>query len=133
MTFFSAHRPVCWNMWQNMLESDWPQLTILCGTAKTLLVCGITKSRIDTCNLVLVYYCVNVLVLIAFLQQFWLHERASLLRYTCTSYVTHYSNVYGNNYYHYNQLANMEVGHLLTLSFLKSVALLCWAYNRKLR
>ena len=49
--FLSADPAACVIMWQNIVEPEWPRVTILCGAAKTRFAWGITKARIDTWNM----------------------------------------------------------------------------------
>jgi hypothetical protein len=54
-------------MWKNIIERDRPQITVW----RVPIACWTTKS-IDTYS--------EYVILIAFPQQQWLHERASMLR-----------------------------------------------------
>ena len=69
-TKFKKSRAVYEVMWKNNVQPDRPQLTIF----RRHIVCWIPRctKTYSECA-----------VLIAFLLQQWLHERASMLRYTC--------------------------------------------------
>ena len=62
---FSENRAVYANMWENILEPEWPQMTIW----RTRIACWIAKAT-DTHS--------AYVTLIAFPLQQWLHERASV-------------------------------------------------------
>jgi hypothetical protein len=68
------NRVVCEIMWKNIVEPGRPQTTIW----RVSIACWITKATVKPWQYV-------IRVLIASLLQQWLHERASLLRYTCTA------------------------------------------------
>jgi len=59
----------CWIMWKNMVDLDRPQMTI----RHMRIACWITKAADPRSEYV---------ILIDFSLHHWLHERASLLRYT---------------------------------------------------
>jgi hypothetical protein len=67
---FSKNRSVCEIMWKNVVETDRSQMTVQHGTEK----CKETVAESE---------CV---ILIAFLRQQWLRERASVLRNMCVCY-----------------------------------------------
>jgi hypothetical protein len=69
--FFCANRAVCDITWKNMVEPDRPQLTAIIWLI--LFACWIPKATHSHSEYV---------TLIAFLLQHWLHEGASVLRYT---------------------------------------------------
>jgi hypothetical protein len=67
--FLVENRTVCENMWKNIVERDRPQMT----TWRMRNACWIPKATNTQTEYV---------ILIAFPMQQWLHERASVLRYT---------------------------------------------------
>jgi nitrogen regulatory protein PII-like uncharacterized protein len=70
--FFShEYRAVYEKMWENIVETDKPQMTIW----RMRIACWVPKATITHTQV--------VLILIAFSLQQLLHERASVLRYTC--------------------------------------------------
>jgi len=72
VTFFSENRAVYEKMWKNIVERGRPQMTIW----RMRISCWITRAiNTQSC-------CV---ILIAFPQLQWLHERASTLRFTYTA------------------------------------------------
>ena len=75
VTFFSfENRAVYKIMWKNIVEPGRPHMTI----RRMRIACRITKATNTHSE--------NV-ILIAFLQQQWLHECASVLRYTYIAYL----------------------------------------------
>jgi len=68
--FFFENRAVCVIMWKNIVEPDRPQMTIW----RMRFACWIPKATNTHSGYV---------ILIAFPLQRWLHEHASMLRYTC--------------------------------------------------
>jgi len=71
ITLFSENLSVHELRWRNTVESGRPQMTIL----RTRNACSILKATNTHSEYV---------IFIVFPLQQWLHERASLLRYTCT-------------------------------------------------
>ena len=74
--FFSENRAVDGMMWNNIVEPDWPQMTIW----RMRIACWVTKAT----NIHSQY-----VILISFPLQQWLHERASLLRYTYIAFLVY--------------------------------------------
>jgi hypothetical protein len=60
--FRSADRAAFEIMWQNVMQPNWPKMTMLCGAATTLLAWGITKARIGISNMQ--YYCISTATLV---------------------------------------------------------------------
>jgi len=67
--FFSEYLAVYETMWKNIAEPHWPQFTI----GRKRIACWKPKATNTHSGYV---------ILIAFSLQQWLHERASVLRYT---------------------------------------------------
>jgi hypothetical protein len=67
--FFSENRAVYEVMWKNTAQPDRPQMTIW----RMRIACWVTKATNTHSEYV---------ILIAFLLQQWLRERASMIRYT---------------------------------------------------
>jgi len=67
--FFFANRAVYEMMWKNIVDPDRPLMTIW----RMLIACLVPRTA-DTNS--------EYVIPIAFLQQQWLYERASMLRYT---------------------------------------------------
>ena len=72
--FFFENRDLYVIMWKNAVEPDRPQMTIW----RTHIACCVPKAR-DTHS--------EYVILFGYPQQQWLHERASLLRYTYIAYL----------------------------------------------
>jgi hypothetical protein len=70
MHFFSENLAVYEIMWKNVVERGRTQITLWC----TRIACWIPKAR-DTRS--------HYVILIALPLQQWLHEHASMVRYTC--------------------------------------------------
>jgi hypothetical protein len=68
-SIFFLNRTVYETMWKNIVEADRPQMTIW----RMRIACWITKAT-DTHS--------EYVILITFPRQQWLHERASMSRYT---------------------------------------------------
>ena len=67
ITFFPESRAVCEIVWKHTAEPDRPQMTM----CRMRIACWIPKA-INTHS--------DYVILIAFLLQQWLHERASIIR-----------------------------------------------------
>ena len=92
VTFFFENRALFEIMWKNIVERDRPQMTI----RRTRIACRIPKVTNTHTEYV---------TLIAFPPQQWLHERASLLRYTNTAclvimYIPIILKSYSNSFLH---------------------------------
>jgi hypothetical protein len=70
VTFFFENHAVYEKMWKNIVERDRPQMTIW----RMRIACWMPNAT-NTLS--------EYVTIIAFPQQQWLHERASVLRYTC--------------------------------------------------
>jgi len=78
LTFFLLNRPVCEIIWTNIVEPGRPQMTIW----RMRFACWIPEATNTHSEYVM---------LIAIARRQWLHDRASMLRYTytdCLLYVT---------------------------------------------
>jgi hypothetical protein len=78
ITFFE-NRAIYEIMWKNIAEPDRPQKTIWCMSIAWWITKGTNTHS-------------EYVILIAFLRQAWLHERASMLRYTYIAYLVYFSN-----------------------------------------
>jgi hypothetical protein len=76
ITFFFENRAVYEIMWENIVESDSPQMTIW-------------RMRIACCILQATNTFLEFVILIASPLQQWLHERASLLHYNCIACIVY--------------------------------------------
>jgi hypothetical protein len=75
--FFFENRAVYEKMWKNKVDPDSPQMTIW----RTRIACWIPKDT-NTHTHTHTHTHTGCVILIVFPPQQWLHERASLLRYT---------------------------------------------------
>jgi hypothetical protein len=76
ISIFSENRAVYEIMWKYSVKPDRPHMTIW----RMRFACRMTKAA-DTHS--------KYVIFIAFPLQKWLHERASMLRYTCTACLVH--------------------------------------------
>jgi hypothetical protein len=101
-------------MWKNVVQPDRPQMAIW----RTHIACWISKATYT-------HACCVVGLLIAFLLQQWLHERASILRYTYSVGLLNTLKTTRNALFYfqfffvlYNKPTNAQLFHKLSHSYM---------------